>query len=141
MDHRVWVACHVEDYAEPWYEDTDEETFRRWSGPLPVERSDVMLLVSADARLNDGSAMEGFLTPSPQPQHLGASQPHVFLGDLAIGFWSGMATVADTLVRAFFDQIERSSDDVFPITFRVHDDLVVGGVEIVVPGWAPPLMT
>lgn len=137
-DHRVWVACHVEDYDEPWYEGTDEETFRPWSGPLPVERSEDMLLVSAEARLNDGSAMEGFLTPSPEPQDLGAAQPHLFLGDLATGFWGGIAGIPVTLVRTFFDRIERSPEDVFPITFRVHDDLVIGGIDITVPGWVPP---
>ena len=41
-DHRVWVACHVEEYDEPWYEGTDEETFGPWNGRLPVERSDDM---------------------------------------------------------------------------------------------------
>jgi hypothetical protein len=30
----VWLACHVADYDEPWYDETDEETFRPWSGDL-----------------------------------------------------------------------------------------------------------
>jgi hypothetical protein len=28
----VWIACHVADYDEPWYDDTDEETFRPYGG-------------------------------------------------------------------------------------------------------------
>lgn len=27
-EHSVWVNCHVIDYDEPWYDDTDAETFR-----------------------------------------------------------------------------------------------------------------
>lgn len=30
--HPVWIGCHVADYDELWYEDTDEETFRPWTG-------------------------------------------------------------------------------------------------------------
>jgi hypothetical protein len=25
--HPAWVACHAEDFAEPWFNETDEETF------------------------------------------------------------------------------------------------------------------
>jgi len=35
--HPVWVSCHVVDYDEPWYDDTDEETFRPWLGALPLD--------------------------------------------------------------------------------------------------------
>ena len=33
----VWVQCHIIDYDEPWYDDTDEETFRPWDRALPVD--------------------------------------------------------------------------------------------------------
>lgn len=134
-DHPVWLACHVADYDEPWYEDTDEETFRPYLGPLPVEPSNEFL-VSADAHLDDGSMATGFLTPSSQPRDLGASQPHVFVENLAFGFWWGMLDVPDAHVREFFERIARTPEDVFPITFRVNDSFVVGGVEVVVAGWA-----
>jgi hypothetical protein len=29
----AWISCHVQDYDEPWYDETDEETFRPWTGP------------------------------------------------------------------------------------------------------------
>ena len=32
--HPVWTNCHVADYDEPWYDDTDEETFRPFFGGL-----------------------------------------------------------------------------------------------------------
>ena len=45
--HPIWVDCHVVDYDEPWYDDTDEETYRPWAGPLPVEIGS-SVLVRAD---------------------------------------------------------------------------------------------
>ncbi len=44
-EHPVWVLCHIIDYDEPWYDDTDEETFRPWDGPLPVNPSFATFLV------------------------------------------------------------------------------------------------
>lgn len=35
--HPVWVNCHVIDYDESWYEETDEETFRPWLKSTPVD--------------------------------------------------------------------------------------------------------
>ena len=34
--HPVWVSCHSVDYDEPWYDGTDEETFRPWLSEIPV---------------------------------------------------------------------------------------------------------
>jgi hypothetical protein len=73
---------------------------------------------------------------SAPPQDLGASQPHVFLGDVAFGFWGGMAGVSDEQVRSFFDRAARTPEEVFPVRFRVSGAFVVRGVEVVVPGWA-----
>ena len=38
--HPVWIACHAEDYAEPWFNETDEETFRPWMGALVRDKQD-----------------------------------------------------------------------------------------------------
>lgn len=69
--HGVWIGCHSADYDEPWYEDTDEETFRPWTGDLPADASEGMLLVKAMLELRDGSQHSGFLTPAPNPGDLG----------------------------------------------------------------------
>jgi hypothetical protein len=58
----IWLHCHVVDYDEPWYEETDEETFRPWTGPLPVA-PESHFLVRADFTAADGSRFVGFLTP------------------------------------------------------------------------------
>jgi hypothetical protein len=88
--HPVWIACHTEDFAEPWFNETDEETFRPWTGPLPVGPSDGMLLVHAIFELHDGSYHDGFLTPAFKEGEIGALHPHLFVGDQSFGFWGGM---------------------------------------------------
>ena len=60
----VWIGCHTADYGESWYEDTDEETFRPWSGALPTSPSEGMLLVRAVIELRDGIRHPGFVTPA-----------------------------------------------------------------------------
>src|SRR5438874_1972957 len=61
--HPVWIGCHTADYGRPWHEDTDDETFRPYSGKLPVDPSEGMLLVRAVIELKDGSRYPGFVTP------------------------------------------------------------------------------
>ena len=82
--HPVWIQSHILDYDEPWYDETDEETFRPWTGQLPASPEEGMLLVAADLRLQDGTALEGFVTPALRdaandPALLGTIQPQLFL--------------------------------------------------------------
>jgi hypothetical protein len=56
LRHPVWVACHTVDYDEEWHDDTDEETFRPWTGALPVG-ADEMYLVLSSFTLRDGTVM------------------------------------------------------------------------------------
>ena len=70
--HAVWIGCHTADYDEPWYEDTDEETFRPWTGELPADAPEGMLLVKATFELMDASRHPGFITPAPNPDDLAA---------------------------------------------------------------------
>jgi len=74
----VWIACHTGDFGEPWFDETDEETFRPWTSALPVGPSDGMLFVRAIFVLRDGSHHEGFLTPAFKVGDLGAMQPQIF---------------------------------------------------------------
>ena len=81
--HPVWIGSHTVDYDEPWYEETDEETFRPWTGGLPADPAAGMLLVTASYELPDGSRYPGFLTPDRDPADLGTLQPHLFAGNRA----------------------------------------------------------
>ena len=93
--HPVWASCHSFDHDEPWYDQTDEETFRPWTNTLPVDPADGMFLVAARLKLADESVLPGFATPvSPdafEDKTLGLLQPQVFLPTCqVIGLWLGM---------------------------------------------------
>src|SRR5580704_15485720 len=58
--HPVWVGVHGFDSDEPWYENSDEETFRPWLGPLPFNETRGVALIVATMELADGSLSSGF---------------------------------------------------------------------------------
>ena len=90
--HPVWIGCRTADYGKPWYEDTDEETFRPFTGALPVDQNEGMLLVRVVIELKDGSRYPGFIAPG---SGLGAQQPQIFVDDRRFGFWGGMVGITE----------------------------------------------
>jgi hypothetical protein len=126
--HHVWIACHTEDFAEPWFNDTDEETFRPWTGPLPVGPSGGMLLVRANFELHDGGRHEGFLTPAFEEGDLATLQPHLFVGDKIFRFWGGMAGIRADERTAFYEALGKGPEAIFPIRFSTDPDLATGVV-------------
>ena len=133
--HPVWIACHGEDEGEPWYEDTNEETFRPWQGPLPVDPSEGMLLVRAKLQLQDGSVYAGIVTPASNDGDLGAIQPQMFVGDASFGFWGGMFGVRSEQKEAFYAAIGKAPDAIFPIGFAADPGLAIGAVSGSVDGF------
>ena len=120
----VWASCHSFDYDEPWYDQTDEETFRPWEGALPVDPASGMFLVRATLQLADGTSFPGFATPAPSAADgappLGQIQPQLFLpSGQFFGFWLGMFGNAADAASAFYDAVHKSAASVFPIQVRV----------------------
>jgi hypothetical protein len=130
----VWISCHTADYDEPWYEKTDEETFRPWTGALPVEPSGGMYLVRAEAHLADGSTHAAFLTPSADAD-LGLAQPQLFLGDRCFSFWGGLAGVPAEVRKAFYDALGKAPESIFPITFVADARIATGTPATLVNGF------
>jgi hypothetical protein len=124
--HPVWIACHTEDFAEPWFNETDEETFRPCTGALPVGHSDGMLLVRAKVELHDGSRHDGFLTPASKEGDLGTLQPHLFAGGKSFGFWGGMAGVRPDQRMAFYEALGKGPEAIFPIRVSTDPNLATG---------------
>lgn len=131
--HPVWIQCHVADYDEPWYDDTDEETFRPFLEPLPAGPSAGMLLVHAALTLADGTRLEGFVTPSfPQDvtgpdAGLGTMQPQLFLpSGRREWFWDGGVPRTAEARRALYAELGRAPEAVFPIEFRATPGLTDG---------------
>jgi hypothetical protein len=127
--HAVWINCHSSDYEEPWYEETDEETFRPWNGLLPVSPADGMLLVRAVLVLADGTRFPGFVTPASREEDLGTQQPQIFIGQRQFGFWGGVLGVPEAERKALYAALGRSRDAVFPLRFNADPKLASGIVE------------
>lgn len=135
--HPVWIACHGVDSNAPWYDETDEETFRPRLGPLPAHPSEGMLLVAAAATLRDGTQLPGFLTPGRDAKDVSTIQPHVFAGDSMFGFWGGIVGISAERRARFLQSVGKDPADVFPLRFEADHALSGGVVEVEIEGWLP----
>jgi hypothetical protein len=140
--HPVWIQCHGADDAEPWYDDTDEETFRPCDEPLPVGPDLGMLLVWATGTLADGTVLPAFLTPifvdgHPGTSHpMGGMQPQLFGPSGAReAFWVGMMEPSRADLDAFYRRAGRQPEEIFPIRFAADAGLARGGVSGLVEGF------
>ncbi len=142
VKHPVWASVHTLDYDESWYDDTDEETFRPWTGKLPLSPADGMFLVRAKLTLADGRVLEGFVTPQidNEPVDLGTIQPQVFLpSGTRSDFWDGMFKRDAKERKALYDELGKNPKTIFPIKFAAEKGLAKGHVSGSIPGfcWRP----
>ena len=130
VQHPVWVAVHGTDEDEPWYDECDEETFKPWTGALPVSPEEGMLLVQATLTLADGTRVSGFITPQheDEPVNLGIIQPQIFSNDGRHGFWQGMFQQSPAERAAFYRSFNKTESQIFPITFVATPGLASGQV-------------
>jgi hypothetical protein len=133
--HAVWIGCHIADYDEPWYDATDEETFRPRTGVLPAEPSEGMLLVRATAVLADGSQLAGFLTPAFDEGDLGTVQPHIFVNGQQFSFWGGMFGIPIEKRTSFYKVIGKTAEQTFPMIIKADEGLTTGVQEAEVHGF------
>ncbi len=138
----IWIACHCTDYDEPWYEDTDEETFRPYDGLRPAHPEEGMLLVSAKMTLANGRTRDGFLTPQHDSEalNLGMIQPQLFLpSGLRVSFWDGMFKRPESQRNAVYAELGNNTEAIFRIQFQALDGLATGHVSGEIPGfcWCP----
>jgi hypothetical protein len=124
----VWVHCHVVDYDEPWYGDTDEETFRPWLGSLPIDPSQAIFLVSADFVPANGGRYRGFVSPAQVTDDVASLQPHVFIQDRRFAFWGGMFAIPAVERDALYAMAGRAPNAIFPLRFSGRSGLAIGVV-------------
>jgi hypothetical protein len=62
----VWIGVHNNDIDEPWYDKSDEQTYRPWTGPLRFEKRSQFpaLNVAAKFELADTSPFPGYFKPA-----------------------------------------------------------------------------
>ena len=127
--HPIWVQVQTLDYDQPWYEDANEETFRPWTGSVPVNPGEAMFLIRARFTLADGSVLPGFLTPRDTGSDfdLGTVQPQIFApSGHRHAFWDGMFPRSDQVRAVFYRDIGREAHAVFPIQFEPEPSLTRG---------------
>jgi len=130
--HPAWVQCHSVDYDAPWYEESDEETFRPWTGPLPVRPDQGIMLVAAEFTLADGTRLLGFVTPAPtdaahDPRVLAIQQPQMFMpSGRRESFWDGVVARSAGELTRFYAELARPARQVFPIEFTADAGLATG---------------
>jgi len=138
VSHPVWILCHTADYDEPWYDDTDEETFRPWLGSVPGSPEENIFLVRATLTLADGRTFSGFITPQHQDGalELGTIQPQMFLASgERCGFWDGMFKRDPGDRKFFYDALGADPQKIFPIRFKADPGLATGIVSGTIPGF------
>jgi len=147
--HPVWIGCHTADHNEPWYKDTDEETFRPYTGKLPVDPAEGMFLVRASFKLRDGSCCEGFVTPAgegwdrrndgrPMFAHnhiLGTQQPQMFGDDRFFGFWGGIVGITSQTQQELYAALGKPPAAIFPVRFYTDAALTTGIGEGTIEGF------
>jgi hypothetical protein len=125
--HAVWVQCHTMDGDE-----FDEEMFRPWDGPLPVNPAAGMFLVRAVLTLADRTESAGFITPQPSTANdnkpdLGLIQPYLFLASGEnFGFWYGALEPEAEDIARNYERLGRGPERVFPGRFEAMPDLAMG---------------
>jgi hypothetical protein len=137
--HPVWVSCHTLDYDEPWYDETDEETFRPWSDALPIEPGSEKFLVRASLKLADGTLLPGFVTPEQggSDSALGITQPQLFsTAGQRFSFWYGGVPPSAAHKREFYSALAKTPEQVFPVTCLASPELTRGGLAVTIPGFS-----
>jgi hypothetical protein len=124
--HPVWVSCHTADYGEPWYEETDEETFRPWTRGLPAIAPQGALIVRAKFEIHDGNLYHGFVTPGSNDKDLATMQPQMFVGHRRFSFWGGLIGIPLDERHAFYRVLGKGADAIFPVRFSADPNLAPG---------------
>src|SRR5665213_1248564 len=133
ISNPIWMCVFNIDVDEPWYDETDEATYRPWPGPPPYRCSGLNALdviVRAQFTLADGTKLEGFARPPSPPDgdagySLGFRQPALFLpGGSMIGFWLGGRESCEPDRGQFYSELRKTPSQVFPIMYQSFPGLI-----------------
>lgn len=154
--HPVWIGVHNFDFGEPWYDKSNEATFRPWTGDLPAPTTRGMLKVFATFTLHDKTTYPGYVralnfdwdaVPPPRKARdggtvqwgrfserhggspfaiLGLQQPNIFVGNQRFSFWGGLKGVAAEKRQRFYSAMGKSQPAVFPLRFEADPRLATG---------------
>jgi hypothetical protein len=145
--HPAWIGVHNIDFGQPWYDSSDEETFRSWTGALPVAAETGVVLVRASVELHDGGTYPGAIAavdsnwdrpPGPGVRSisarfgdsmlvlLGIQQPRIFVGQEAFTFWGGRLGVPSERRQALYTALGKMPTSIFPLRFSADPQFATG---------------
>jgi hypothetical protein len=154
--HHVWIGVHNLDLGKPWYEVSNEATYRPWTEVLPVAAEKGSVLVAATFELRDGTTYAGFIGAAPEnwdvpppPRTvpdggkiqqrsfsarcggsslavLGIQQPRVFVNHQVFRFWGGRRGIPVEKRQAFHTVTGKAPDAIFPLRFRADPKFATG---------------
>lgn len=127
----VWVMCHIIDYDQPWYNQTNEETYRPWTGEIPVTpQSD--FLAKAVFSFKDGTTYNGFTAACNNLDYTKITPSLVnatlFNKDRQESFWRGGLEIKESDINDFYFRMGKTSQQVFPIQYAVKQELVTESI-------------
>lgn len=165
--HPVWVGVHNLDVGKPWYDASDESTFRPNTEQLPLAAEGGDVRVRAHFIIRDGSRYPGFIrAASPKwdiplrkgmpterslsgnsPRAIvGVQQPHICVNQETFYFWGGVMGIPKATRQRFYSAVGKPAEAIFPITFAAEPGLAtaltdgeVEGFYTMVFGQAPLL--
>lgn len=131
-ENPIWISCHSVDYDEPWYDETDEETYRPYTDAAQINPSEEGYLINADFKLNDGTELQGFFTPqdtNDNEDSISYVQPHVFINGISYRFWFGIVSPKKQYLAKFYEGLGKEPVDVFPITYTSSNRRIKGRID------------
>jgi hypothetical protein len=121
LTYPVWISCHSVDLDEPWYDDTDEETFRPWTSDIPIAANG-MYLVASEFMMVGGSRHYGFATPALEPDEMGRIEPQIFSpSEKRHAFCLGMFLRQEE-ITGFYTDFAKGPSSVFPLSLSALRD-------------------
>lgn len=134
----VWVPCRPGDLDQPWYGQTDANTYRPWTDELPVGRDMRSFLAQSSLTLADGSVLEGF---AACPAHganfdISTTRPQLFtVMGRRFDFWFGNSSPSTFAKHDFYASIGKTATQVFPILNVVSPKISAVDLTITIPGF------
>ena len=115
-------------------EGQDEATVRPFEFTPPLDPNEGMFIVQAEFVFADGTEMKGYLTPSSE-RKIGYVQPIIIADNNQIGFWHGIQKPSKDEISSYYKSFNKSSVEVFPITYKSVVELTDGIIEGVIDGF------
>jgi len=134
----VWIPCRPGDSNQPWYAQTDANTYRPWMDDLPISRDMRSFLAQSSLTLADGTVFEGFAScPAGGADfNISTVRPQLFTNmGRRFGFWFGNSSPSTFTKHDFYSAMGKTELQIFPIVNAVSPEISAVDITIGIPGF------